>query len=312
MMSKTPVKDTSGQPVCYGAWYAEKRVPCIPCPFKGTCKVRSETWAERKSLSQMMEETFAAVTGIGVTSSFPDLYVKCYELTYGEKLWTASLEKPRAKLMLAKAEAFCRKENIEPELWITAQMLQMVPFVRDAKARGSRFCSFAPNMLLGKKAEHRYNVYIQRTNRRNKTVRIDGLAGEYVLYQAIGEIAHEESRLLWFLCESRIAGDKVSLDEARKELSMTPEWSYAAGFARSIPGATQDEVWRTDKVKVAGVLQGACDCAMGYHYKLPDRLGINLPFDRESFAEMISGLYPRRPAKTGSVPSHLGLAWPIR
>jgi hypothetical protein len=312
-MSKAPVPDLLGRPSCYGIHHHVARKLCKPCRFQATCAVRSQTQRERKSLSQLAAEAEAALFRAPEHEPFAVIYQHVYERVFGERLWVRTIETPRAVAMFAKVAAYCAEAEIDPELWIQAQMEAIKPRLLKMKAiPGARVTSFQPNMLSGEKAKYRYNDHIRLLNRKTQQVEVDSMPQESALFHVLCEIAQEECRLLWFLSQSRIAGETMTVAEAVQLLDMLPEWQFVAGLASIVPGADRETVWRLDKVRNAAVLKGADYCAAMYSPHWSNRIGVNLPFDHSAFADLIVQMCSRivrDPKEHGPIRPELGHEW---
>ena len=141
-----------------------------PCSEHGAKSTFDARWKDAQSIAQRvasLEHDLSAFTAIDITELYEQLLFRYFGVRKTARSKTA-------QRFLKKTEELCEKRGIDPELYITAQMDALKPWLMEP-AQVARKMGFRANMLSGENAARRYNGYIITAYARMRHVSVRAL-----------------------------------------------------------------------------------------------------------------------------------------
>jgi len=286
-----------GIPECYGVSFSGESRKCGVCPVRDACVTQCQRWLLRASLSERLKVLEKSMVISSETLNLPQLYTRLYEQHYGTRDCPDLVTGAAAFGAFGWVDRFCRENDIDPALWITAQMHGMKMFLDKQRESGGHCPYFRINMLCGDKAKVRYNVYLRIAYRRFRHVGVDVFNGRTDLTKLCVELKEDEERIGAFYCMNVVEGHPVSWRECVNVCEAGELWRAV----HEVPGIASmkklTELRQTydmetiKRLKTLATLRAAVAVASRYAYDLADRIGYRDPFLWNDFAMLLLRLY---------------------
>ena len=307
-----------GSPTCFGQYYRTVPRLCRPCPVREDCEKICQRWAARRSLSEILHqlEQKAAVTQDSDGADWVrQVYTRLYQKHFGRTPRASLLRKPRWHHSIVRLVALCSERNIDPAVWITAQMHGMKLWIT-AQKKTNRRVSFQTNMLVGKKAERRYIVYLTIAKRRFHQARDDTLDGLTETGRFIDALTEGEEAVGHYFVAAHIEDAPVSWEEAVRETEPTEEWLTVHGGMKDHQRKRSYVAWTNryghDRMKDMRALartRAMVNVARQYHYALPDRIGVREEPTWESLAPLLARFCGKKKLQVNDLEGVTGMSW---
>lgn len=222
------------------------------------------------------------------------LYDRLFQQHFGR--WPHRRTSLRDNTTFGRVFAWCLNHDVNPEDYISANMRLLGP-------RLGRH-SFRPNMLVGPRAESRYNGALGRANRRFGTgsQRVF-LSRETWIGRIRTNLALSESEVADLFVSLALADDQITWDEASAMVTTSQDWRDY----RAKTGCWHKLVWQfgPDGAKREGLiasLTAAWQIAEKLRHGLGDCIGF-VDFSWPAFVRILrhAGFAPKRRSDTASL-----------
>lgn len=224
-----------------------------------------------RSLAECLQAAEAAVAApvLGQdTHTLERIYDHVYMQCFGCQSRRRSTH--RNDLIFSRLLAYLLEEDVDPALWITANMQGL-----QRRLVGKRY-GFQPNMLMGEKAKGRYNAYVRRTNRRTRRAAVESLAAQTELGRLRTVLVADETAVGEYFIAAGLSGGAVTWEASAAQFDVSPEWlalqaERGAGFALLARKLGHDSV---SSEKRLVTLRAAFAVVSAYASALPAQIGI--------------------------------------
>lgn len=250
-----------------------------PVPSSDASLITRATLPNR-SLSEWIQELDRRV------EFTPELIGKLYDTLhkkhFGKPSWRRN--NSRNNIAFGRAFAFCVRHEIDPAAYISANMALLRDWLKRSRI------AFQPTMLVGEKAEARYNGYMRRANRRFRR-------GDHRVFDVadtqIGRLRNDlylsEHAVAEHYVALRLRGRDLPWEEVASMVTTSQTWKDVS--ARS--GAWFDLQRPEDELLLARV-RAAWAIAETYRHGLGDSIGFT-DFSWRAFADLIARLIAETP-----------------
>lgn len=309
MNSKQPLPSPDGVPACFGVQFDSRDLHCTKrCELLAQCRVRSNAWRSRVSLTELAAAKRAELEA-PVVETLEAIYDRLHRDIFGKRSRRTDTE--RNSHVFTRLFSYFQSESIDPATYIAGNMWAMKPWV-EANAR----IGFQPTHLSGDKALKRYFAYRGKQSRRFRQQRHTGdtsgtIRGDVrqALYLGEYDVAEEYVRTV-------ISYDRDDWQRAIIEAEPNADWMAAETRGKSKHRRRYHELCaslgtqRLREEKELATLEAACALAEHFEHDLAHRLGVTGLFSWLEFAGLIARLYPITPVGDSvSLTEVAGVSW---
>lgn len=313
-MTRTPVPDTSGRPMCFGLSHTPGLRTCRDCLHQHHCRVACMEWSKIPSLMEALNRAEAKLCER--PTDIHDIYRLLYQERFGRTPDDLDVFGSEYRSAFRWVETFCRTSKIDPVLFITAQMYGLAKFIDENKHLGRQPDRFLPNMMCGENAKNRYNVHLDISKRVFKQATKGAFDNDAPLHQFVADLVEDEERVLRAFVTALRQGIEITVDAVASELYCDDAWwgllaaSPSIKQRKAVMQASLKFEDRLDTIVLVARLRAAVTVASEFLAPLPYRIGFREPFDRVAFASLLASMYPITAAPARKpIPAKLGEEW---
>ncbi len=276
--------------------------------------------APHKSITELCVELEAALrTPKG--SDLSDLYARMYLQHFSRS--PRRFDSNRTLKVFKRVQEFCESEDIEPAMWITAQMHGLKNWLRDPQ-KNRRRVTFMPTMLSGENAKRRYNVYIRMAQARYKRAACDTFDAQTDEGLLLSELTGAEERVGEYYVRETVLGREPTLDDAVEHAIPGLNWvavfldveakkEFMAFFKHATLLRSRLGADRVAQLKRTVQIRAAFNVTERFAHGLPDRIGLadGVEFRWMALARLLRRLKPEVPAREKAMKLHRtpGFLW---
>lgn len=315
---KFPTPNDPAIPLCFGLGYQTADRMCLRCPVRSQCSDVCLRWVDRRSLAELLadvEKATSATFEIDTEMDADELYARLYQKHYGRRPRPDLFRSKRWRAWLNKAETFCEEKDIDLSVWMTAQMHGMKKWIM-AQRKTNKRIAFQPNMLVGEKAFRRYEIYRAIARRRFKQARDTTMDSDTEIGKFIEALLDGEEVVGGYYVAARVAGDRMSWEQAIEETSPPSLWKMIRGGMKDkeyrrwfLATVNRYSVERIHQWRWLARVRAMVNVARHYNAILPDRIGVDENPTWDGIAALLARLYAGPKLQVNGLEGVTGTVW---
>ncbi len=269
-------------PSCYGLSHMDD-AECNSCKVEHKCVLVCNRWCDRLSLREVLQEAEAELQDSWKTQKAQDtgtedaveVYIRLYRLYLSDieilkPRSVIALRSGKARAVLEKVRQLCQKEELDYEVWITANMIR-----RKESASRSPY-GFQPNWLSSDAARGHYNAFIRQKYRRLRVNTAQEAGDGHGQMKKVRELVESEIAVAEMYVSAALRGETLTWKEAADGLDASIDWKANRGTK---------EVWAVVR------LRAAIQVLSSYNTQYPKIIGVKL-FSWDAVIRVLKTLLP--------------------